>query len=326
MKRSQRAPVVMPSELISIDHPFYNSPTVHKEMLFDTKRTLSFKKALKKLIKKGDKVYDLGTGTGILAMFAATYGAGQVYASDAEHGMYEAVTKHVKDNNLAHKIKTISYKGKPIKLPQKVDLIVSECLGHFAFDEGMIQAVAASKYLLKDNGQFVPNRVRLYIAATSNPLIYQHNIEPWKKRIYGFDFSSMRQRALQQIYIGTFDKPDIISQPLKIIDYEFGQPANFLTGAGVLKIKKSATMYGLVGWFEADLAQGVVLSTSPFTKKTHWEQSFLALPQTLRVAKNDKIKIKLSIRAKKGSKQHTVFEWGVEKGGGGQSFRSQAIV
>jgi len=49
-KRSQRASVVMPSELINVEHPFYNSPSVHLAMLKDDVRVIAFKAALEKLI------------------------------------------------------------------------------------------------------------------------------------------------------------------------------------------------------------------------------------------------------------------------------------
>ena len=32
------------------------------------------------------------------------------------------------------------------------------------------------------------------------------------------------------------------------------------------------TAYGLVGWFDAELAEGVGFGTGPFSPKTHWSQ------------------------------------------------------
>ena len=43
--------------------------------LIDTKRSIAFKKAIQKTVKVGDVVVDMGTGSGILAMFAAKAGA-----------------------------------------------------------------------------------------------------------------------------------------------------------------------------------------------------------------------------------------------------------
>ena len=328
MKRSQRAPVVMPSELVSIDHPFYNSPTVHKEMLSDKVRTVAFDKALKKVVRKGDNVFDLGTGTSIMSLLAARSGAAKVYASDSADGMYYAAKRIIKDNKLDNKIKVVAYQGKKLHFPVKMDLIVSECLGHFGFDEGMIQAVADSKYLLKPDGKFMPSRVRLFVAATSNPLIYKENIDSWKKPYYGFDMGSMRKRSLEQIYIQTFSESDLVSDPLMIIDYEVGKPASSLIGKGTIKIRKSATVYGLVGWFEADLAPGVTLSTSPFSPKTHWEQSFLAIPRPIVAKAGQELKVELGVISHKDfvNRTHTIVEFSWSVGSGPKKLASKAFI
>ncbi len=51
-----------------------------KGMLIDDARTLAFEAAIRAAVRPGDRVVDVGTGSGILAMFAARAGAGQVHA------------------------------------------------------------------------------------------------------------------------------------------------------------------------------------------------------------------------------------------------------
>ena len=92
MKRSQRAKVVMPSELINVEHPFYNSPSVHAEMLSDQVRTRAFQRAIKKLVKNKE-VLEIGTGTGVLSLFAATFGAHHVTATESADEIFE-ITKN----------------------------------------------------------------------------------------------------------------------------------------------------------------------------------------------------------------------------------------
>ena len=52
--------------------------------LFDKKRTLAFYNAIKKSVKKDDVVVDMGTGSGVLAMFAIDAGAKRAYAIESD--------------------------------------------------------------------------------------------------------------------------------------------------------------------------------------------------------------------------------------------------
>ena len=54
----------------------------HRHLLDDHTRTSALIDAINAVVKPGDTVIDLGTGTGILAMAAARAGAARVYAID----------------------------------------------------------------------------------------------------------------------------------------------------------------------------------------------------------------------------------------------------
>lgn len=72
--------------------------------LIDRKRTIAFKKAIKNTIKKGDIVADMGTGTGILAFFAAKAGAKKVYAIENDRYHFENLTQNIAINGYKDKI------------------------------------------------------------------------------------------------------------------------------------------------------------------------------------------------------------------------------
>ena len=97
------------------------------------------------------KVLDVGCGTGILSMFAATAGAKQVFAVDASN-IIDKAAQIVKDNNLDHIVTTIKGKIEEITLPvDKVDIIISEWMGYFLFYESMLDTVifARDKWLVR---------------------------------------------------------------------------------------------------------------------------------------------------------------------------------
>jgi predicted RNA methylase len=62
----------------------YSHFNIHEEMIRDKARTEAYKKAIEqnKHLFKDKTVLDIGTGTGILSLFAAQCGAKKVYAVD----------------------------------------------------------------------------------------------------------------------------------------------------------------------------------------------------------------------------------------------------
>jgi len=59
-------------------------------------------------------------------------------------------------------------------------------------------------------------------------------------------------------------------------------------------MERSGTIHGFAGWFEADLAPGVVLSTAPDKPTTHWHQSYFPI-RPFRVEAGDRVE--LGVRA-----------------------------
>ena len=53
-------------------------------MLVDKVRTSSFLRAVMETVHPGDVVVDIGSGTGVLSLFAAMAGASHVYAIERE--------------------------------------------------------------------------------------------------------------------------------------------------------------------------------------------------------------------------------------------------
>ena len=92
--------------------------------LKDEIRTKAFYEAIKKKVKKGDVVVEIGAGSGILSMFAAEFGARHVYAVEIEHSLADALKRSAKHNGLDKVITVVEGDVFKVNLPKKADVLI----------------------------------------------------------------------------------------------------------------------------------------------------------------------------------------------------------
>ncbi|XP_045408050.1 protein arginine N-methyltransferase 9 [Lemur catta] len=118
----------------------------HFIMLNDTKRNMIYNAAIQKAICLGSKsVLDIGTGTGILSMFAKKAGAHSVYACELSKTMYELACDVVAANQMEGGIKLLHMKSLDIEIPkhipERVSLVVTETVDAGLFGEGIVESL-----------------------------------------------------------------------------------------------------------------------------------------------------------------------------------------
>ena len=142
----------------------YDWTWIHRRMLNDGIRTEAFRDAIEKTVKPGDIVADVGAGTGILSLFAARAGAARVYAIERTPTIEQAKAI-AKANGVQDQIEFIWAEARKAKLPEKVDVIISEWLGHGGLDEDMFPAVLSVRdRYLKPGGVMIPATMTAFLA------------------------------------------------------------------------------------------------------------------------------------------------------------------
>ena len=108
------------------------------------------------VVRPGDIVLDVGAGSGILSVFAARAGAARVYA--VERTTIAVLAQELAAaNGVAEIVQVIHGDVMDVELPERVDVIVSEWLGGFGIDEGMLAPVIAARdRWLKPGGVMIP--------------------------------------------------------------------------------------------------------------------------------------------------------------------------
>ena len=282
----------------------YGDIEVQRRMVSDRPRTNAFAAAIREVVQPGHVVLDLGTGTGILAMFAAQAGARKVYAIDATD-IAEVALYLVKVNGLSDQIQVLRGRASELQLDQKVDVIISEWLGNAVFAEGMLPAVLdARDRNLAPHGRMLPSKVRVLIAPLDEPILY-HTDGPgfWRERIHDLDFSSLQEIELSQGCATQIRvEPAAVLAPGQVI-----LELDLLTASiddvwfeGQLEFVpvRDGVLNGFCLWFEADLAPSVTLDTGPFSPETHWAQTYMSFwPRPVRAGEPVAVSVDFSYDA-----------------------------
>lgn len=269
-------------------------------MVSDRPRTDAFAEAIREVVQGGERVLDLGTGTGLLAMLAAKAGAGQVYALDQAE-IAAAARETVARNQLDGVVEVVHGNATGFQLAEPVDLLVSEWLGHFAFSENMLDDVIVCRdENLKPGGAMLPSGVELWLAPTESDTLY-HDDGPgfWRNALHGIDFSHLEERELRQgLASKTMILPEDLMAPgqqIHALDLATATREDpFQSGEVEFEAERDGHIDGFAGWFVAQLSPSVRLDTGPGAPMTHWMQSYLAFPP-MRVAKGQRTRVEWAL-------------------------------
>ncbi len=135
-----------------------------KGMLIDDGRTLGFEAAIRAAVRPGDRVVDVGTGSGILAMFAARAGAGQVHALEITR-MADWAERLAAANGLTN-MTVVRGDAAVFDAGGPVDVVTGEFAGMWLLEEWRHYAafVQVRDRWLKPGGRVVPRASGLYLS------------------------------------------------------------------------------------------------------------------------------------------------------------------
>ena len=282
----------------------------HRTLIADRVRVEAFHKALAAVIVKGKSVVvDIGTGTGLLAFLAAKLGAKKVYAYEMNE--IGAVAERLKTLNKLRNVELIPGRSTEIIDPPRGDIVVTETLGNFALEEFLVETMndARARHL-KPGGVLIPGLVEQFVAPVTGPRLHLE-LTAWDRIGYGLDFAPARVMSLNNVYIRTLQPVELLDGGNSAVCWDHvdcGKPNRMARhGEAQWTVKKAATIYGLAVWWQASLAPGITLATSPLSEPTHWEQLFFPALEPLQLAAGETLAVE--IRTKSSEEAGTDIAW-----------------
>ena len=256
-------------------------PEWHVPMMNEKNRNQAYYDALKAVIKPDSSVFEIGTGSGLLAMMAAKLGAKQVTTCESIALIAETAQQIIKDNQFEKTIKVIAKKSTDInigaELEAKADILVSEIFSSELLGEHVLPSLEdAKKRLLKPQGKVIPAAGSIMIGLFTGDDIHRNLVV---EDAFGFNLQGFNKIVSKKRMIARNDlNIDLLSDGVAAFSFDFEGESHFPAQSKSLRITvtKAGRCYGLVQWMMLDMNgdQKVMFENHPSqtSKVSNWQQ------------------------------------------------------
>ena len=256
---------------------------LHEQMLADSVRLNAYHAAIERYVTPQDHVMDVGTGTGVLAFFAAAKNPRKIYALDHSKPMLDYARVAAAANGIVN-VTFVASSSRKFRPVEPIDVIVQEQMGIALFDEGMVETILDVRdRCLKPGGRIIPAKFEFYLEPVQLtegervPLIQE-------QRIHGVEFAHIAIPPTSDYYFREI-YPDHVSSllcdPVPVFTFDLITltleqiPKRFLVSKPVVR---NGQVDGISIYFKAVFADDISFSTGPGSVKTHWPMLLYRTP------------------------------------------------
>lgn len=267
-------------------------------MIADEVRTRSHYEALKRTIKPGDVVVDLGAGTGIFSMLACRLGAKRVYAIEPNEWIELARPLAIK-NGVDDRIVVIRDFSNNVDLPEQADVVMGDLRGSFPLTNVNVSGLRdAQQRLLKPGGILIPQHDRVFVTPVSAANFYTDRLlDPWQRNDYDLDLSgALPYLANSVVNTSFFDGNARLFSSQLWLELDYLSGALPQTEAHLAWIAGNfARVHFILIWFDTQLYDNVGFTTAPWRedRATIYGYSLLPLERPLDVTPGDQLTLDL---------------------------------
>src|SRR5215213_791507 len=255
--------------------------------LADTERTLAFKRAIEEAVRPGHVVLDLGTGSGVMAIFAAKAGARKVYAVEIGDYLRRVSRENFVESGYGETIQSLHMNALEVSLNdvERPDVVVCEMITTGLIGEMQGPVISALKRagVIGPQTVIVPDEISTSVSLVSA------------------DFNFYGARLKFPIFVDYFSKsfdnhPQAMSEEKPAHTVRF--PADFdedVRIAESLRVLKAGSVNGLM----LSSATGFFGGSEVGTCSSYCQPVILPLSETS-VSEGDVVNISISYRMGEG--------------------------
>ena len=256
-------------------------PEWHVPMMNEQHRNSAYYDALKAVVTDKSTVFEIGTGSGLLAMMAAKLGAKQVTTCETVPLIAETAQQIIKDNHFENTINVIAKKSTDIAvgqdIPAQADILVSEIFSSELLGEHVLPSLEdAKRRLLKPQGKVIPAAGSIMIGLFTGDDIKRNLLV---EDSFGFNLQHFNTIVSNKRMIARNDlNIELLSDGVEAFNFDFEGENYFPAQNKSLRIpvKTAGRCYGLVQWMKLDMNgdEKVLFENHPSqtSKVSNWQQ------------------------------------------------------
>jgi protein arginine N-methyltransferase 1 len=263
------------------------------QMLADTVRMEAYSAALKRAVKPGSVVLDLGCGPGVFALLACKLGARRVYAVEPDN-VIQLAREAALANGFADRIEFFQDVSTEITLPEPADVIISDLRGVLPWYRQHIPSIVdARTRFLAQGGILIPARDTLWAAIVDAGEHYQEIVSPWQSN--GLDLSNGRRVITNTWRKTRIATDELLVEPTQWATLDYYQIENPSVRAEIQwQFTRSGTAHGVAVWFDSELIDEIGFSNHPRGPELIYGNGLFPFSMPVEVVEGDRIRVTLS--------------------------------
>lgn len=279
----------------------------HDLMLGDRIRMEAYRKAIFEAVEPGMRVIDLGTGTGILSLWALEAGAAHVYGIDLRDDVLEQAVARMRAAGFADRFEPVNRISYDVELPHRMDVLISEIMGNLADNEDFQPILEdACRRFLKRGGTAVPSAVSSYLVPVAARGAHRDLARGEIAALNAsYDIGALlRRRGIRSPFNLYYDVilPRHLhlseARPLRAYSGDWRQTSTYEREL-TFTIRRAGTFTGFKGYFIARLTPRTTLDISGddiTARETSdsWKHAYLPIARPLGVRAGDRLQLRLS--------------------------------
>lgn len=274
---------------------------MHAWLVLDAVRTRAFFESIQRVVRPGDTVVDIGSGSGLLALFAAKAGAKKVYAIERSPSANLAIA-HAVANGVADVIEVVREEAADAFDPahpkflagaRDARVIVGEILGHFAPDEDMHRVFTAAKRVARPDAVTVPQSYALTLALAAHERTRADAAA--LDDVHGISLVALRRLLTSRPLVDTVRSSELLGDEARTDTFAVAGPMP-RTYRATFTASRAGAANAVVAGFDCMLDDRTRLSTAVDSAPTTWEQTVFPLDPPLDVVPGTAVTLTLEPR------------------------------